>query len=135
MPDFLNSILKQPTYAQFKKALQNSGCTQCDLHQGRTHIVVDRGNPKASILIVGEAPGASEDEQGKAFVGRAGRLMDQLMQGIGLDTNRDCLIANIAKCRPPKNRAPFKEEAQTCLPFLKRQIELVNPRVMVLLGA
>lgn len=123
------------TYADFKQALEASGCTRCALHEGRTRIVVDRGNPKAGVLIVGEAPGANEDREGRAFVGRGGRLLDELMREQGFDTERDCLIVNIAKCRPPDNRRPRPEEAQACSGYLRWQIEHVKPRTILLLGA
>ena len=122
-------------YPEFKKALAESGCTRCALSQSRTHIVVDRGNPDSKVLFIGEAPGENEDLQGKAFIGRAGRLLDEMLKEIGFDTNRDSLIANVAKCRPPENRRPTPKEAETCLPFLKRQIELVAPKFILLLGA
>ena len=130
-----NHILSQPAYPAFKKALYDSGCTKCSLHEGRTQIVVDRGNPAAKIMVIGEGPGENEDKQGAAFVGRAGKLFDEVMKAIGLDTNKDMLIANVVKCRPPANRAPHDEEAQACFPYLRRQIELVGPKVIVLLGA
>ena len=97
--------------------------------------MVDRGNPQAAILVIGEGPGEQEDQQGKAFVGRAGQLFDQIMSAVGIDTNRDMLIANVVKCRPPENRSPHEEEAASCLAFLKRQIDLVRPKVILLLGA
>jgi len=128
-------VLSSKTYPAFKEALENSGCTRCALSEQRTHIVVDRGNPQAKVLFIGEAPGENEDLEGKAFVGRAGRLLDAMLQEIGFDTNRDALIVNVAKCRPPGNRAPFPEEAEACRPFLKQQIDLVGPRLIVLLGA
>jgi DNA polymerase len=130
-----NRILGAGSYADFKRALEASGCTKCALSQSRTRIVVDRGNPGAKILFVGEAPGENEDREGRAFVGRAGRLLDELLRGIGLDPDADVLIANVVKCRPPENRAPLQKEAETCLPFLKKQIELVRPRFILLLGA
>ena len=129
------AILALGEYASFKEALKESDCDRCALWQHRTHIVVDRGNPKAKVLIIGEAPGENEDLKAKAFVGRAGRLLDQMLGELGFDTNREALIANVVKCRPPKNRAPKPEEAASCLPFLKKQIELVDPRLLVLLGA
>ncbi len=122
-------------YTAFKDALKNSACQKCELHKGRTQIVVDRGNPKASIMVIGEAPGEKEDLQGRAFIGRAGKLFDEVMKGVGLDTNEDMLIANVSKCRPPKNRAPKDEEALACFPYLKKQIELVGPKIIILLGA
>jgi len=122
-------------YSEFKKALQGSDCRRCGLAEGRTNIVVDRGNPKAQILIIGEAPGRNEDLEGKAFVGRAGRLLDGLLREAGIDPETDVLIANVGKCRPPDNRPPTPQEAETCLPFLRKQIDLVKPRFIVLLGA
>jgi len=97
-------------YADFKKALLDSNCTKCALSDSRTNIVVDRGNSSAKVLNIGEAPGQNEDLQGKAFVGRAGQLLDRLMKDVGFDTNQDSLIVNLVKCRPPKNRAPLPEE-------------------------
>jgi DNA polymerase len=128
-------IIESPSYGELKERLAESDCRRCALWEGRTRIVVDRGNPSAKILVVGEAPGETEDREGRAFVGRAGKSFDRTMAEIGLDTERDMLIANIAKCRPPNNRAPKREEAETCHPYLKRQIDLVKPRVIVLLGA
>lgn len=130
-----NTILEAGTYDEFKKRLVASGCDRCALKDGRTQIVVDRGNHEASIMVIGEGPGENEDRQGKAFVGRAGQLFDQIMSGVGIDTNVDMLIANIVKCRPPENRSPRGEEAAACVPYLKRQIELVQPKVILLLGA
>ena len=130
-----NLILGAANYADFKKELLASQCTRCGLSAGRTHIVVDRGNPDAGVLFIGEAPGENEDRLGQAFVGRAGRLLDEMLKSLGFDTNRDALIANVVKCRPPENRAPRPEEAETCLPFLRRQIELVRPKWIGLLGA
>jgi DNA polymerase len=130
-----NTILGAPTYQEFKDQLITSNCTKCGLHSGRTQIVVDRGNPAAPVMVVGEGPGEKEDQQGLAFVGRAGQMFDQIMNAVGIDTNQDMLIANVVKCRPPDNRSPHADEAAACLPFLKRQIELVGPRVILLLGA
>jgi len=131
----VNAILDATTYNEFRKLLIQSKCDQCALSKSRTNIVIDRGNPKAHIMAIGEGPGENEDIQGKAFVGRAGMLMDELMKEVGIDTNRDLLIANIVKCRPPENRAPHKEEAKVCFPYLKKQIQLVRPKVILLLGA
>ena len=130
-----NKILGAKTYADFKKELIASDCTRCALSQGRTHIVVDRGNPEASVLMIGEGPGENEDLEGKAFVGRAGRLLDRLMKDIGFDTDKDSLIVNVVKCRPPENRAPKQEEVGACIGFLKKQMELVKPRIVLLFGA
>ncbi len=130
-----NKILDSKTYAEFKQALIASNCTKCALSEFRQHIVVDRGNPNAKVIMIGEAPGEQEDIKGKAFVGRAGQLLDELTKSLGFDTNQDSLIINVVKCRPPENRAPKPDEASTCLPFLKKQIEIVKPKIILLLGA
>lgn len=131
-----NSVLTATTYQDFRKRLANSACQLCTLKDARTHIVVDRGNPDAKIAVIGEGPGENEDKQGLAFVGRAGQLMDRLVrEEMSLDTNAHFLILNVVKCRPPENRTPQKEEAAACMPFLRRQLELLKPRVILLLGA
>jgi len=130
-----NKILDAKSYGEFKEALAKSNCTKCTLSGSRRHIVVDRGSPSAKVLMIGEAPGENEDLQAKAFVGRAGQLLDELMKDIGFDTNRDSLIINVVKCRPPENRSPKQEEVNACSPFLKKQIALVKPRIILLLGA
>lgn len=128
-------LLSAGDYGDFCRLLRDSGCKRCSLSEGRSRIVVDRGNPKAGIMAVGEGPGEQEDLQGKAFVGRAGQLMDRLFADAGLDTDRHLLIANVVKCRPPGNRPPRKDEAESCLPFLERQISLAGPHTILLLGA
>ncbi len=133
--DTQNRILEAEDYRTFKERLIASNCDRCSLSQSRTHIVVDRGNPQSSILFIGEGPGENEDRQGLAFVGRAGKLLDSLLQEIDIHPEKDTLIANVVKCRPPENRAPKMEEADTCLPYLKKQISLMNPRMIILLGA
>lgn len=130
-----DSILSQTDYPSFAGALAQSGCRLCALSEGRTRIVVDRGHWRASVMVIGEAPGQNEDLQGRAFVGRAGRTFDQTMASVGIDTNADMLICNVAKCRPPGNRPPSREEAEACFPYLEKQIELVRPKVILLLGA
>ncbi|HEX6811826.1 MAG TPA: uracil-DNA glycosylase [Planctomycetota bacterium] len=109
-------------------------CTRCKLHQGRQHVVFGEGNPSARVLFVGEAPGAVEDQTGRPFVGPAGQLLDRILAGaMGLQRS-DVYIANINKCRPPGNRVPEPDEVAACLPFLRRQIEIVRPEVIVCLG-
>lgn len=130
-----NDLWAAPTYGEFRDRLARSGCEKCGLAETRTQIVVDRGVPGTGILAIGEGPGAEEDRQGLAFVGRAGRLFDRIMAAIGIATNRDMLIANIVKCRPPENRAPTAREAETCLPYLEKQIALARPEIILLLGA
>jgi uracil-DNA glycosylase len=110
-----------------------SGCVRCPLHQGRTNVVFGNGNADADLMFVGEAPGHHEDLQGLPFVGRAGKLLDQLLEEIGL-SRRDVFVANTLKCRPPGNRDPQPEEIDTCKPYLHRQVELIEPKVICTLG-
>jgi DNA polymerase len=115
-------------------AEQVSSCTRCDLHKTRTQTVFARGNAGASLCFVGEAPGADEDAQGVPFVGRAGQLLDRMIQAMGLSPEKDVYICNIIKCRPPDNRRPEPEETAACIPYLHEQLESVHPRVIVALG-
>ncbi len=108
-------------------------CTRCPLHSGRTHLVFGEGDPDADILLVGEAPGAKEDTEGRPFVGASGKLLDQMLERIGL-VRGDVYIANVLKCRPPSNRDPRPEEIETCVPFLFEQIETIGPKVVGTLG-
>src|SRR5438046_896755 len=117
----LSAVLAKKTYSQFKEALKAFDCRLCGLCEARTQIVLDRGNPNAKIMVIGEAPGQNEDLQGQAFVGRGGKLFDQVMSNIGLDSNRDLFICNVVKCRPPKNRKPLDVEVKACHPFLQKQ--------------
>ena len=110
-----------------------SVCTRCRLHEGRTQVVFGNGNPNADLMFVGEAPGFHEDQQGIPFVGQAGKLLDRLLEGIGL-TRADVFVANVLKCRPPGNRDPQPDEIEQCEPYLFRQIELIRPRVVATLG-
>jgi uracil-DNA glycosylase family 4 len=109
-------------------------CTRCKLHKGRNKIVFGDGNPKAELVFVGEGPGADEDMQGLPFVGRAGKLLTQMIEAMGLQ-RRDVYICNVVKCRPPENRAPEPDEVTTCSPYLLRQIDVIRPKVIVCLGA
>jgi uracil-DNA glycosylase len=110
-------------------------CTRCKLHkQGRKQIVFGVGNPHADIMFIGEGPGADEDEQGEPFVGRAGQLLNNMINAMGVK-REDVYIANVVKCRPPGNRTPEPDECATCSPFLLRQIDAIQPKVLVALGA
>jgi len=109
-------------------------CTRCALHKGRNKIVFADGDPNARLMFVGEGPGADEDAQGLPFVGRAGQLLNNMIAAMGL-TREQVYIANVVKCRPPGNRTPEPDEANTCTPFLFRQIDVVRPQVLVALGA
>jgi uracil-DNA glycosylase len=108
-------------------------CVRCPLHAGRTHIVNTDGNRKARLMFVGEAPGADEDMQARPFVGRAGQLLNKIIEAIGMK-REDILIGNVNRCRPPQNRTPTLEEAKTCKPFLLREIAVAQPEVIVVLG-
>jgi uracil-DNA glycosylase family 4 len=109
-------------------------CTRCRLHKGRTKIVFGVGNPKAELVFVGEGPGHDEDIQGEPFVGRAGKLLTQMIEAMSL-RRQDVYICNVVKCRPPDNRLPEKDEIATCSPFLMRQLSVIQPKVICCLGA
>ena len=117
--------------------LQNecSNCIKCSLSSTRNNVVFGRGNPHSKLFVIGEGPGQQEDEQGLAFVGRAGKMLDSAFQSVGIDTNKDCYISNIVKCRPPNNRKPLANEVKECMPWLNEQIELIKPKVIVLAGS
>jgi DNA polymerase len=110
-----------------------AGCTLCSLHATRSQTVFGVGSRSADWLFIGEAPGADEDRQGQPFVGRAGQLLNSMLRAIGL-SREQVYIANILKCRPPKNRDPGAEEAHACEPYLKRQIDLLQPKIIIALG-
>lgn len=113
---------------------QAEACHGCPLWEGRTNLVFGVGNPRARVLIVGEAPGKNEDLQGEPFVGAAGKKLDALLEIAGLDRERDVYIANVLKCRPPGNRDPRPEEIQACTPFLREQTRTLDPEFIVTLG-
>ena len=108
-------------------------CRECALSQTRRHVVFGVGNPQAEILLVGEGPGANEDQQGIPFVGKAGMLLDDMLAIIGLDRTK-VYIANLVKCRPPNNRAPMNVEQDACIGYLRRQMALIRPKILVCLG-
>lgn len=109
-------------------------CIKCKLHEGRNTVVFGVGNPNADLMFIGEAPGADEDRQGEPFVGRAGKLLTDIIKAMKL-TREDVYIANVLKCRPPGNRNPEPDEVETCSPYLIRQIELIQPKIIVALGS
>ncbi len=120
------------TWEELEKSIE--GCNKCKLCKTRKNIVFGVGNKNADIMLIGEGPGADEDEQGKPFVGKAGKLMDKAF--IGLKIKREELyIANIVKCRPPQNRNPEQDEAKACIDYLRNQVILVKPKIIVLLGS
>lgn len=110
-------------------------CTACLLHKTKTNIVFSRGSEDAKIFIVGEAPGETEDLEGKPFLGKSGKLLDATLASYGLDLEKDIYIANVIKCRPPENRKPDASEVNKCSKFLTEQLNLVNPKVIIALGA
>lgn len=125
------STTKQQLFAQLhEECLQ---CQKCPLWETRTNVVFGVGNPDSPILIIGEGPGEQEDLQGEPFVGAAGKLLDDMLQLIGLDRSK-LYIANIVKCRPPRNRDPLKEEQEACMPWLEQQMERMQPQVILCLG-
>lgn len=109
-------------------------CNKCKLCTNRTNIVFGVGNKEADIMIIGEGPGADEDKQGEPFVGKAGQLMNKALTGLGIK-REEIYIANIVKCRPPSNRVPEQDEAEACLNYLRNQVILVKPKIIVLLGS
>lgn len=110
-----------------------AGCTRCSLHQSRTQTVFGVGSQSAQWMIIGEAPGAEEDRRGEPFVGRAGKLLDEMLRAVGL-SRESVFIANILKCRPPNNRDPSNEEAAFCRSYLDRQIDLISPKIILAVG-
>jgi len=129
---FPEGLSKQGQLDFFAKAIAN--CTLCPLSQGRTQVVFGVGNPDADLMFVGEAPGRDEDAQGEPFVGKAGQLLTKIIEAMGFQRS-DVYIANVNKCRPPNNRAPLPDEMDACRPFLLRQIDIIQPKVVCLLGA
>jgi uracil-DNA glycosylase family 4 len=129
--DFRSHVLEMD-WPQLKACVKD--CTRCVLHQKRTQSVFGVGDEKANWLFVGEGPGADEDVQGEPFVGQAGKLLDNMLKAIDLQRGNDVYIANVVKCRPPGNRNPEPDEARTCEPYLTRQIQLIQPKLIVALG-
>ena len=119
-------------WAQLEDAVAN--CTSCKLCERRTNTVFGVGDRQAEWMLIGEAPGENEDKQGEPFVGQAGKLLDSMLRAVGLSREKGVFIANVLKCRPPGNRDPEPDEAAMCDPYLKRQIALVKPRIIVVLG-
>ncbi len=110
-------------------------CTSCPLSKTRKNVVVGKGNETAHIVIIGEGPGEQEDNTGLPFVGRAGKMLDTALSSVDIDPLNDCYITNIVKCRPPSNRKPTPSEAEACMPWLNEQINLMNPKIIILAGS
>ncbi|MGB8474537.1 MAG: uracil-DNA glycosylase [Candidatus Acidiferrum sp.] len=133
-PSLFEAFDKVPGDTLLKIRTDLGECTRCKLHKSRNSIVFGDGNPKAELVFVGEGPGHDEDMQGLPFVGRAGKLLTQMIEAMGLQ-RKDVYICNVVKCRPPENRAPEKDEVAPCSPFLLRQIDAIAPKVLVCLGS
>jgi uracil-DNA glycosylase family 4 len=133
-PSLFDAVNKIPGDTLLRIREDLGDCTRCKLHKTRKNIVFADGNPKAELIFVGEGPGADEDAQGLPFVGRAGKLLNQMIEAMGL-RRQDVYICNVVKCRPPENRLPEKDEIEQCSPFLLRQLDTIAPKVIVCLGA
>ena len=127
-----DTALAKMTLAELNASTQK--CRKCPLSGTRNSVVFGEGSPTADLMFIGEGPGYDEDQQGRPFVGKAGELLTKMINAMQF-TRAEVYIANIVKCRPPQNRNPLPEEAEVCLPYLRRQIELINPKVIVILGA
>jgi uracil-DNA glycosylase len=124
------------TYASIAEMVPHcNSCQRCELGQFRTHAVIGRGNPNAPIMIIGEGPGQSEDEQGLPFVGKSGQLLEKILESVQFSSENDVYICNVVKCRPPGNRTPTPQESEACKPYLLEQIRIVNPKIILLTGA
>ncbi|MGF1493962.1 MAG: uracil-DNA glycosylase family protein [Microcoleaceae cyanobacterium] len=124
------------TYQSMEEIAEHCGrCHRCELGANRTNAVIGRGNRQAPIMIVGEAPGQNEDEQGLPFVGRSGQLLDKILASVGLSTEQEVYISNAIRCRPPENRTPTLQELAACKPYLLEQIRLVDPKIILMTGA
>lgn len=122
-------------YNNFEELRENClECKKCELCETRHNVVVGVGNPKAKVMFIGEGPGENEDLQGEPFVGRGGKLLDKMLNAVDLDRNKNIYIANIVKCRPPKNRDPKPEEQEQCIDWLRNQVKLIKPKIIVCLG-
>ncbi|MEE1061695.1 MAG: uracil-DNA glycosylase [Ruminococcus sp.] len=120
------------TWEELKNACAN--CQKCELCKTRNNVVVGVGNEKADVMFIGEGPGENEDLQGEPFVGRAGKLLDKMLAAVDLDRNTNIYIANIVKCRPPQNRDPKPEEQEMCIDWLRAQVKMIKPKIIVCLG-
>ncbi len=131
LPDGKAGWEKATSLAELDKLINK--CTKCPLHKSRTNFVFGVGNPNADVMVVGEGPGADEDAQGEPFVGRAGKLLNDILKAINFK-REEVYIANVVKSRPPGNRTPAAEEMEACIPYLKKQIDLIKPKLILCLG-
>lgn len=135
IPDDVKVPILLGSYSDFETISTHCNrCHRCVLGETRTHAVVGRGNPRAKLMIIGEGPGENEDLTGKPFVGKAGQLLDKILEAVHFDLDQDVYISNIVKCRPPGNRKPLPEEMKACSGYLYEQIRLVDPKLLLLAG-
>ncbi|MGE4170430.1 MAG: uracil-DNA glycosylase [Candidatus Margulisiibacteriota bacterium] len=130
---FSKTPYDEHSYDQLKEIC--SSCQNCGLHSTRTNVVVGSGKVPSNLMIIGEGPGEQEDLQGVPFVGKAGQLLTKILESAGINRETDAYIANVVKCRPPGNRTPLTPEIEACKPYLIRQVQLVKPKVLILLGS
>ena len=130
--EHMSGELQNKAWEELERACSN--CKKCELHESRTKPVFGVGNREAEVLFVGEGPGENEDLSGEPFVGRAGKLLDDMLKIINLERSKNIYIANIVKCRPPKNRDPSNGEREACMDWLRRQSDLIGPKIVVCLG-
>ncbi len=128
-----NKDLSKLSYEEVRKIAEK--CSLCDLSKTRNKVVFGHGPIPCDLMLIGEGPGADEDEQGLPFVGRAGQLLTQIFSSVGIDREKDVYITNTVKCRPPENRTPLKAEAEACFPYLEAQIKLLSPKIIILAGS
>lgn len=136
MQEALFSQQKASTFSSYEEMKEQAlACQGCELCKTRTNVVISDGNPQAKLMLIGEGPGEQEDLTGTPFVGRAGQLLDKIIQAVEIDRQTETYICNVVKCRPPGNRVPTLEEAQGCIHYLEYQIQHVNPDIVLCLGA
>lgn len=136
IPTDANIPIQKGTYQNLEQLAHHCHqCQRCILGSSRIQAVISRGNPQAPIMIIGEAPGQTEDETGLPFVGKSGQLLDEILASVALNPETDVYISNVCKCRPPNNRPPTPVEIAACQPYLLEQIRLVNPKIILLTGA
>jgi uracil-DNA glycosylase family 4 len=110
-------------------------CTECSLCKNRTNVVFARGNPEAKLMLIGDGPGSSDDSSGKPFTGRAGLLLDRILESVNIDLEKDIYLCNIVKCRPPENRLPARDEIKSCRQYIDAQLEFIKPKLILLAGS
>lgn len=121
------------TYKEVENLCKN--CTLCNLHKTRKNVVFGSGPVPCDVMLIGEGPGEDEDEQGLPFVGKAGQLLTKIFESVNIDRNKEVYITNVVKCRPPQNRTPNNEETEACFPYLEAQINLIDPKIIILAGS